>query len=111
MNTCFAHPHLLAGCIADVCPTHPLLHDFHLLLEHWQDAVLGQALVQLDHILAVFEDLCAELIKVQFHQCALGGWTCGGGGVGGDGVKLRREEQLFLVKALRAFLFFSPGNR
>lgn len=109
MNTCFAGPHLLAGCIADVCPTHPLLHDFHLLLEHWQDAVLGQALVQLDHILAVFQDLCAELIKVQFHQCALGGWTCGGGG--GDGVKLRREEQLFLVKALRAFLFFSPGNR
>lgn len=82
----------------DICPTHPLLHDFHLLLQYWQDSVLGQALLQLDDILAVFQDLRTELFKVQLLKCALET-----GQTWKDTVRLRKGgKTCFLLRLLQA---------
>lgn len=88
------------------CLTHPLLHDFHLLLEYWQDTIFGQAFVQLDHILAVFQDLCAELIQVQLHQCALWEW------IRQATVKLRRDEMVVSCQSAQSLslIIFFPAT-
>ena len=53
-------------------PTHPLLHDFHLVFKTWHHIVPRQTLLQLVDVFAVFGDLRAELLEVQLLKCALG---------------------------------------
>lgn len=64
--------HINVSHYRTLCPTHPLLCDFHLVLKAWHYIVAWQALFQLVDIFAIFVDLGAEVLEVQLLECALG---------------------------------------